>query len=178
MLLLRTWGGVFGLEPNSEKLAWPQCRSCAGNVMQEDDFKELTLLRGGETQYPDKPEDAHLESFANRYPSRDYVVKFDCPEFTSMCPITGQPDFAKIRIIYIPDRKCIESKSLKMYLFSFRNVGMFHEEIVNRILEDFVESCKPRWARVRGSMNPRGGISIDVTAEYSQPDYDPPLAFR
>lgn len=150
----------------------------SGEFMRRDDFKDLTVLRRGESRYPDKPEKARLESFANKYPSRDYVVEFDCPEFTSMCPVTGQPDFARIKITYVPDRKCIESKSLKMYLFSFRNVGMFHEEIVNKVLEDLVEACKPRWARVRGAMNPRGGISIDVTAEYCKPDYDLPVGFR
>jgi 7-cyano-7-deazaguanine reductase len=85
-----------------------------------------------------------------------------------VCPITGQPDFARIEIAYVPDQKCIESKSLKFYLFSFRNTGMFHEEITNRILDDVVSACAPRWARVRGIMNPRGGIAIDVTAEYNE----------
>jgi 7-cyano-7-deazaguanine reductase len=94
-----------------------------------------------------------------------------------MCPVTAQPDFAKIVITYVPDLRCLESKSLKLYLGSFRNVGMFHEEITNRILEDLVAACKPRWAQVRGIMNPRGGISIDVTAEYSRPDYKPPETF-
>jgi len=146
--------------------------------MRQDDFKDLTLLRRGESRYSDRPEKAPLESFTNKYPSRDYVIEFDCPEFTSLCPVTGQPDFAKIKITYVPDRKCLESKSLKMYLFSFRNVGMFHEEIVNRVLDDLVKACEPRWARVRGVMNPRGGISIDVIAEYCKPDYDPPAGFR
>jgi 7-cyano-7-deazaguanine reductase len=150
----------------------------AGELMRQDDFKDLTVLRKSESRYPDKPQEAPLESFANKYPSRDYVVEFDCPEFTSIGPVTGQPDFARIKITYIPDRKCLESKSLKMYLFSFRNVGMFHEEIVNKVLEDLVEACNPRWARVRGLMNSRGGISIDVTAEYCDPDHHPPVGFR
>lgn len=142
--------------------------------MSHDPYEELTLLKSGVTRYPDAPERAKLECFPNRYPHRDYMVTFDCPEFTSVCPITGQPDFAKIRITYIPEQKCIESKSLKLYLFSFRNVGMFHEEITNRILDDFVKACAPRWARVWGKMNPRGGISIEVVAEYCRPDFVPP----
>jgi len=142
--------------------------------MRKDDFQELSLLRKSEFQYPDQPEKARLETFANNYSGRNYIIEFDCPEFTSVCPVTGQPDFARIRITYVPDEKCIESKSLKVYLFSFRNAGMFHEEIVNRILEDAVEACNPRWARVRGMMNPRGGISIDVTAEYCRPGFSPP----
>lgn len=143
--------------------------------MTQDPSEGLTILKRGKTDYPESPEEAKLETFANKYPQRDYVVDFDCPEFTSMCPITGQPDFAKIRITYIPDLTCIESKSLKLYLFSFRNVGMFHEEITNRILDDLVAACQPRWAQVRGIMNPRGGISIDVTAQYRKPDFNGPV---
>ena len=137
--------------------------------MPDEDLTGLTILRKSETVYPDSPENAQLEIFPNRYASRDYLVEFDCPEFTSLCPITGQPDFARIHITYIPDTKCLESKSLKVYLFSFRNTGMFHEEITNRILDDLVAACEPRWARVTGTMNPRGGISIVVNAEYVKP---------
>lgn len=131
--------------------------------------EELTILSRSETRLPERPDKAILESFPNVYASRNYVVHFDCPEFTSLCPVTGQPDFANIGIIYVPDLKCLESKSLKLYLFAFRNTGMFHEEITNRILEDIVSVCEPRWARVRGRMNPRGGIAIDVVAEYCRP---------
>jgi len=139
--------------------------------MADQDFTDLTILKKGERTYPDSPEKTSLESFPNRYAHRDYVIEFHCPEFTSVCPITGQPDFAVITITYIPDLKCLESKSLKLYLFSFRNVGMFHEEITNRILDDVVRAVQPRWARVRGKMNPRGGISIDVTAEHCNPGF-------
>jgi 7-cyano-7-deazaguanine reductase len=142
--------------------------------MTPDEFEELRILKEGATAYPDRPEQTRLESFSNKYPSRDYLIEFDCPEFTSLCPVTGQPDFARIRITYIPDRRCVESKSLKLYLFSFRNVGMFHEEITNKILEDFVAACMPRWARVVGRMNPRGGISIEVTADHVREGYLPP----
>jgi 7-cyano-7-deazaguanine reductase len=139
-----------------------------GEIMTQNDFDDLTVLKKSSTLYPDSPQKAKLENFTNKYAYRDYTIEFDCPEFTSLCPITGQPDFARISISYIPDLKCIESKSLKLYLFSFRNTGMFHEEITNKILEDLVAACEPRWARVRGVMNARGGISIEVTAEYSK----------
>ncbi|MEI8181526.1 MAG: preQ(1) synthase [Desulfomonile sp.] len=142
--------------------------------MRKKDFEDLTILPRNRTTYPSTPDKARLESFSNRYPSRDYLIEFECPEFTSLCPVTGQPDFARIIISYIPDQRCIESKSLKLYLFSFRNTGMFHEEIINRILEDLIAACKPRWARVRGIMSPRGGISIDVTAEYCKPGHTAP----
>ena len=127
---------------------------------------ELTLLRQGRTSYPDSPDKAKLETFKNTYASREYWVHFDCPEFTSLCPVTHQPDFGSITIDYSPDKRCIESKSLKIYLFAFRTNMTFHEEVVNRILEDIVRVCKPRQARVTGKFNPRGGISITVTVEY------------
>lgn len=139
--------------------------------MTQDVFENLTVLKKGSTHYLEIPDHAQLENFPNKYASRDYTIEFDCPEFTSLCPITGQPDFAKIRITYIPDLKCLESKSLKLYLFAFRNSGMFHEEITNRILDDVVAACEPRWARVQGVMNARGGISIEVIAEYSKPGF-------
>jgi 7-cyano-7-deazaguanine reductase len=142
--------------------------------MKRDGTEDLTILKGGRTTYPDTPEKAQLETFPNQYHSRDYVIEFDCPEFTSVCPVTGQPDFAKIVITYVPDMRCIESKSLKLYLGSFRNTGMFHEEITNRILDDLVAACAPRWAQVCGTMNARGGISIEVTAEYTSPEYAEP----
>lgn len=139
-----------------------------------DDHSHLTILKRGKTKYPKKTGQARLECFPNRYKDRDYIVVLQCPEFTSLCPITGQPDFAEITITYVPNEWCLESKSLKLYLFSFRNAGMFHEEITNRILDDIVAATQPRWCRVRGSMNPRGGISIDVTAEFRQSGFDPP----
>ena len=132
-------------------------------------YKELTLLRESESHYPDSPGQAKLEIFKNTHQNRDYWISFDCPEFTSRCPITNQPDFGKIVIQYIPDKLCIESKSLKLYLFSFRNFGTFHEEAVNRILDDIVAACKPRRAIVIGDFNPRGGIAIKVEAGYEKP---------
>jgi len=129
-------------------------------------FRDLTLLKANERHYPASPDEAHLESFDNIYPENDYVVTFDCPEYTSLCPVTGQPDFGHIIIRYIPDRKCIESKSLKLFLFSFRNTNTFHEESVNRILKAVVEACSPRKAEVTGIFRPRGGIAIQVKAVF------------
>ncbi|MEN9359007.1 MAG: hypothetical protein RL095_542 [Verrucomicrobiota bacterium] len=130
----------------------------------------LTLLAKNESGYFSSPEEAKLESFANRHPGRDYWITFDCPEFTSLCPVTGQPDFGHITIRYIADQRCIESKSLKMYLFSFRNHNSFHEEVVNRILDDVIATCSPRRAIVIGNFRPRGGIAIHVEAEHVAPE--------
>ncbi|MDD4872459.1 MAG: preQ(1) synthase [Kiritimatiellae bacterium] len=126
----------------------------------------LTLLKRSVQSYPDSPEKAQLEAFENIYRARNYWIHFNCPEFTALCPITGQPDFGKITISYIPAKLCLESKSLKLYLFSFRNHGTFHEEAVNRILDDVVKAIKPRKAVVKGEFNTRGGISITVEAIY------------
>lgn len=126
---------------------------------------ELTLLQRNHKEYPDSPEKARLECFTNAFPNREYVIEFDCPEFTSLCPVTGQPDFGHIKIRYIANSRCIESKALKLYLFSYRNHNTFHEEAVNRILEDLVQACSPKWMRVEGIFRPRGGIAISVAAE-------------
>ena len=126
----------------------------------------LTLLQKSRTRVPASPEKAKLECFRNSHPDRDYTVTFDCPEFTSICPVTSQPDFGAIEIEYVPDRLCIESKSLKLYLFSYRNHGIFYEAAVNRILDDIVKACKPRFATVTGSFTARGGIAITVEATY------------
>jgi len=126
----------------------------------------LTILRRSIQRYPNNPSMAKLESFSNPYPKRDYWIHFDCPEFTALCPITGQPDFALITIDYVPDKLCLESKALKFYLYSYRNIGAFHEESVNHILDDIVKACHPRRLKVIGKFNPRGGIAISVSAEY------------
>ncbi len=107
-----------------------------------------------------------LETFANPRPERDYEINLECPEFTCVCPRTGQPDFATIRIQYVPDSLCIELKSLKLYLWSFRNEGAFHEDVTNRILDDLVQACRPRAMSVVGDFNVRGGIHTVVTASY------------
>ena len=131
-------------------------------------FEGLTLLSASERRYPKSPDEARLEVFDNVYADRDYEIEFDCPEFTSLCPVTGQPDFGHIVLRYIPDRSCIESKSLKFFLFSFRNENTFHEEAVNRILDAVVAACSPRHAVVEGRFRPRGGIAINVKAVYDK----------
>ena len=132
----------------------------------KEPFETLTLLNRNHTEYPDCPENAKLETFPNANAKRNYLIEFDCPEFTSLCPVTNQPDFGHITVRYIADKKCIESKSLKLYLFSFRNTNTFHEESVNRILKDFVAACSPRKAEVVGLFRPRGGIAINVKATF------------
>ena len=131
----------------------------------QERFKDLTLLKRSENNYPTSPDQAKLETFDNKFPNRDYVITFDCPEYTSLCPVTNQPDFGHI-IRYIADKKCVESKSLKLYLYSFRNANTFHEESVNTILDAIVAVAKPRKAEVVGLFRPRGGIAINVKATY------------
>ena len=139
--------------------------------MSKEQIDKLTILGKSKSKYPASPDEARLETFENKYSKRDYWISFDCPEFTSICPVTGQPDFGIITIRYIPDKKCIESKSLKLYLFSFRNSATFHEEAVNRILDDIVKACNPRKALVIGEFRPRGGIGINVEASYKIAPY-------
>lgn len=127
---------------------------------------------GTKVAIPASPDAAKLETFPNPYPGTQYRVTFDCPEFTSMCPVTGQPDFARIKIQYVPKKSCIESKSLKLYLGSFRNQGQFAETIVNRILEDVVAACKPHYCVIKGDFTPRGGIGIEVVAEHGDIPHD------
>lgn len=116
---------------------------------------------------PSKPR-KKLETFANPNPERDYTIQMECPEFTSVCPKTGQPDFGAIRISYVPDRKCLELKALKLYLWSYRQVGIFYEAATNKILDDLVQACAPRQMTVTGDFNVRGGIRTVVIAAYSQ----------
>lgn len=111
-----------------------------------------------------------IELFENPRPGRDYTITICCPEFTSVCPKTGQPDFGEITIEYIPDEQCIELKSLKYYLQSFRNQGIFYERLTNDILDDLVAACRPRWMRITALFTPRGGITTEVRADY-QHDY-------
>jgi 7-cyano-7-deazaguanine reductase len=136
--------------------------------MSTDETKHLTLLGQSGVKPPDSPDDAVIETFANTHPDRSYTITFHCPEFTAVCPITGQPDFGTITVSYIPAKSCIESKALKLYLHSFRNQGIFHENVVNRILDDLVKAVSPRQMTVLGEFNARGGISIEVMAEHSE----------
>jgi 7-cyano-7-deazaguanine reductase len=109
-----------------------------------------------------------LETFPNPSPERDYEIAFEAPEFTCVCPMTGQPDFATIRIRYTPDAKCVELKSLKLYLWSYRDEGGFHEDVANRIMDDFVAAAGPRWVEVIGDFNVRGGIKSEIRATYGK----------
>ena len=110
----------------------------------------------------------NLDTFPNPHPGRDYVVTFDAPEFTCLCPLTGQPDFAHFVIDYIPDALCVELKSLKLYLWSYRDEGAFHEDVTNRILDELVVAVDPRWAKIEGDWNVRGGIRTIVTVEHNK----------
>jgi 7-cyano-7-deazaguanine reductase len=109
-----------------------------------------------------------LEVFDNQFPGRDYVIEIVCPEFTSVCPKTGQPDFGTLTFTYTPDRKCVELKSLKLYLQSFRNEGIFYENATNRILDDLVAALQPRWLKLVAAFTPRGGITTRVTVEHKR----------
>lgn len=136
---------------------------------KDEELTDITLLGNQGTNYLFEYSPEILESFDNKHPNRDYFVKFNCPEFTSLCPKTGQPDFATIYISYIPDQKMVESKSLKLYLFSFRNHGDFHEDCMNIIMNDLIELMDPRYIEVWGKFTPRGGISIDPYCNYGKP---------
>lgn len=131
--------------------------------------ENLTKLGSAKTEYKTDYDPSVLESFSNRHPGNDYFVKFNCPEFTSLCPITGQPDYATIIISYVPDERLVESKSLKLYLFSFRNHGDFHEDCVNIIMNDLIRLMEPAYIEVWGKFLPRGGISIDPYCNYGMP---------
>ena len=131
---------------------------------EDEALKQL----GSKTKYSMDYAPEVLETFVNKHPDNDYFVKFNCPEFTSLCPITGQPDFATIYISYIPDKLMVESKSLKLYLFSFRNHGDFHEDCVNIIMKDLIKLMEPRYIEVWGKFTPRGGISIDPYCNYGK----------
>lgn len=133
-----------------------------------EDTNELTQLGSGKKLEPSK----NLEAFPNRSPDRQYLVTLKTDEFTCLCPKTGQPDFAKIRIDYVPDQKIVESKSLKLYFWSFRNEGVFHEHLANVILDDLVGLLEPHYCSVVGFFNIRGGISIDVKAAYGKTTID------
>nr|MCR4923344.1 preQ(1) synthase [Lachnospiraceae bacterium] len=135
--------------------------------MRKDE--NLKNLGSRETEYVFDYDPNLLEAFSNKHPQRDYFVKFNCPEFTSLCPITGQPDFATITISYVPDEKLVESKSLKLYLFSFRNHGDFHEDVINIIMEDLIKLLDPKYIEVWGKFLPRGGLSIDPYCNYGKP---------
>ena len=124
------------------------------------------MLGNSEAAFPKSPLQASLEAFPNPNPRRDYWIRVDCPEFTSLCPVTGQPDFAEILIEYVPDKLCLETKSLKLYLSSYRNVHSFNEQVINHILDDLVKACQPRKMKVEGRFAARGGLALTVVAEH------------
>jgi 7-cyano-7-deazaguanine reductase len=136
-------------------------------------FASLTLLGNSEAAFPKSPQDAKIETFPNPKPNRDYTICLDCPDFTSLCPVTSQPDFAEIFVDYVPNKLCIETKSLKLYLSSYRNVRSFNEHVINRILDDLVQACQPRKMKIEGKFVPRGGLSLCVLAEHPNPSTNP-----
>lgn len=137
-------------------------------MCHEKNLKGISLLGNQNVEYLYKYNPSILETFENKHSQRDYFVKFNCPEFTSLCPITGQPDFATIYISYVPDVLMVESKSLKLYLFSFRNHGGFHEDCINIMMNDLIHLLNPRYIEVWGKFTPRGGISIDPYCNYGR----------
>lgn len=137
----------------------------------DKELKGITLLGNHDTKYSNDYNPSLLEAFENKHPENEYVVTLDCPEFTSLCPKTGQPDFGRIVINYIPRDLMVESKSLKLYLFSFRNHGDFHEDCVNIIMNDLVRLMNPKYLEVLGLFNPRGGISIKPFVNYGDEDH-------
>ncbi len=132
-------------------------------------YASLTLLGSSEAAFPKSPNQAQIETFPNPKPSRDYAIRLDCPDFTSLCPVTGAPDFAEIFVEYVPDKLCIETKSLKLYLASYRNVHSFNEQVINNILDDLVKASRPRRMKIEGKFVPRGGLSLSVVAEHPNP---------
>ncbi len=139
-------------------------------MRNENEMGNISLLGNRNVRYSTDYSPQILETFPNKHTENDYFVKFNCPEFTSLCPITGQPDFATIYISYIPDKLMVESKSLKLYLFSFRNHGDFHEDCVNIIMKDLIKLMQPKYIEVWGKFLPRGGLSIDPYCNYGKPD--------
>ncbi|MBL6957381.1 MAG: NADPH-dependent 7-cyano-7-deazaguanine reductase QueF [Rhodospirillales bacterium] len=136
--------------------------------MTDNIYQDLTQL-GGKGETPASPEEAVLETVPNPQAGTDYLVRFTCPEFTSLCPVTGQPDFAHLVIDYVPGGKLVESKSLKLYLTSFRNHGGFHEDCTVSIAQNIIEAAAPKWIRIGGYWYPRGGIPIDVFYQSGEP---------
>ena len=140
-------------------------------MRSEKELSGVSLLGNTHVNYPTQYAPEVLETFINKHPDNEYLVTFTCPEFTSLCPKTGQPDFAKILISYIPRERMVESKSLKLYLFSFRNHGDFHEDWVNRIMKDLIALMDPKYIEVTGLFTPRGGIAIYPFANYGDAEH-------
>ena len=147
-------------------------------MRNDSELDGVTLLGDTRVKYPDQYTPEVLETFVNKHPGNDYLVTSTCPEFTSLCPKTGQPDFARILISYIPRERMVESKSLKLYLFSFRNHGDFHEDCVNIIMKDLIRLMDPKYIEVKGIFTPRGGIAIHPFANWGDPDHQHIVAAR
>jgi 7-cyano-7-deazaguanine reductase len=164
---IRTWPTIYG---RSSKVAAIDLNRLPANVhvavAKRKRANQLTLLGKSDAKLPSSPAEARLETFPNPAPQRDYRIHFETDDFTSVCPVTGQPDFARIDIDYVADRLCVESKSLKFYLASYRNERAFNEAVTNRILDDFVKACAPREAVVTAQFSARGGIALTIRAEY------------
>lgn len=141
-------------------------------MRNENQLEGLSLLGNRQVRYPADYDPRLLETFPNMHPENEYLVTFDCPEFTTLCPKTGQPDFGHIYISYIPSERMVESKSLKLYLFSFRNHGDFHEDCVNIIMKDLRDLMNPRYIEVKGLFMPRGGISIHPFANWGDSEHE------
>jgi 7-cyano-7-deazaguanine reductase len=135
-------------------------------VTRRKRIQGFKLLGHSDVKLPSSPAEARLETFPNPAPQRNYLIHFETDDFTSVCPVTGQPDFARIDVDYVPDRLCVESKSLKFYLASYRNERAFNEAVTNHILDDFVKACSPREVIVTAQFSARGGIALTVRAEY------------
>jgi 7-cyano-7-deazaguanine reductase len=164
---IRTWPTICG---HSKKVAAIDLNRLLANfhvaVTKRKRAGELTLLGHSDAKLPASPAEARLETFPNPAPERNYRIHFETDDFTSVCPVTGQPDFARIDIDYVPDHLCVESKSLKFYLASYRNERAFNEAVTNRVLDDFVKACSPREVIVTAEFSARGGIALTVRAEY------------
>ena len=147
-------------------------------MRNKEELENLSLLGEHKVAYPTDYAPQMLETFENKHPENEYVVTLNCPEFTTLCPKTGQPDFAKLVISYIPGKKMVESKSLKLYLFSFRNHGDFHEDCVNIIMKDLIRLMEPKYIEVTGIFSPRGGISIYPFANYGDAEHQELVTLR
>lgn len=149
------------------------------NIKIFNDVSKIDKLGSGSTMYNyDEPSPSILETFDNTAINRDYLIELKLPEFTSHCPKTNQPDFANFYIRYIPDLKCLESKSIKLYMGAYRNFGCFMESTVNKIIDDWVTVCDPKWIEVHGIFAPRGGITLNVYSEYVREGYIVPSDYR
>jgi 7-cyano-7-deazaguanine reductase len=164
---IRTWPTIFDRSSKGSAIDLNRLRAhFDAAVAKSKRAGQLTLLGHSDARLPASPAEARLETFPNPAPQRDYRIHFETDDFTSVCPVTGQPDFARIDIDYVPDRLCVESKSLKFYLASYRSERAFNEAVTNHILDDFVKACAPREAIVSAQFSARGGIALTVRAEY------------